>query len=72
MVQMTETNVTDDQPPGATPAVGADKPATSGAQAVLVPERITGLGETVGNVRCDDPYVVAENVDVFYGDNHAI
>lgn len=35
-------------------------------------EPVTQLGETVGNVRCDDPYVVAENVDVFYADNHAI
>ncbi len=35
-------------------------------------ERSTEIGETVGNVRCADPFVVAENVDVFYGDNHAI
>jgi phosphate transport system ATP-binding protein len=35
-------------------------------------EQIIDLRATVGNVRCDDPYVVAENVDVFYGDNHAI
>lgn len=27
---------------------------------------------TLGNVRCDNPYIVAENIDVFYGDNHAI
>lgn len=27
---------------------------------------------TVGEVRCKDPYLIAENVDVFYGDNHAI
>jgi phosphate transport system ATP-binding protein len=26
----------------------------------------------VGEVRCDEPYVVAEHVDVHYGDNHAI
>jgi len=35
-------------------------------------EPVTQLLETVGSVRCDDPYVVAENVDVFYGGNHAI
>jgi len=29
-------------------------------------------GETVGDIRCANPFVVAENVDVFYGDNHAI
>ena len=28
--------------------------------------------ETFGNVRCANPYVIAENIDVFYGDNHAI
>ncbi len=27
---------------------------------------------TVGEVRCKEPYLIAENVDVFYGDNHAI
>jgi phosphate transport system ATP-binding protein len=26
----------------------------------------------VGDVRCDEPYVIAEHVDVHYGDNHAI
>jgi len=29
-------------------------------------------GKTVGNVRCEEPFVVAENVNVYYGDNHAI
>jgi phosphate transport system ATP-binding protein len=33
---------------------------------------ITDLTQTVGEIRCRVPYVVAENVDVFYGDNHAI
>lgn len=32
-----------------------------------------GLGrETVGNVRCDNAFMIAENVNVYYGDNHAI
>jgi len=30
------------------------------------------LAETVGDVRCADPYLIAENIDVYYGDNHAI
>lgn len=30
------------------------------------------LNETTGNVRCDAPFVVAEDVNVYYGDNHAI
>jgi phosphate transport system ATP-binding protein len=29
-------------------------------------------GKTVGDVRCENPFVVAENVDVYYGDIHAI
>lgn len=38
-----------------------------------VAERMADLtGDTVGHVRCKNPFIVAENVDVFYGDNHAI
>jgi phosphate transport system ATP-binding protein len=29
-------------------------------------------GQTVGDVHCENPFVVAEKVNVFYGDNHAI
>ncbi|MDX1405709.1 MAG: phosphate ABC transporter ATP-binding protein PstB [Woeseiaceae bacterium] len=29
-------------------------------------------GDSVGNPRCKKPFIVTENVDVFYGDNHAI
>ncbi|MGB5492185.1 MAG: ATP-binding cassette domain-containing protein, partial [Woeseiaceae bacterium] len=33
----------------------------------------TELGEkTVGNVTCDEPFMIAEDVNVYYGDNHAI
>jgi phosphate transport system ATP-binding protein len=32
----------------------------------------TEIGKTVGNVRCANPFIVAENVNVYYGDNHAI
>lgn len=28
--------------------------------------------QTVGDVRCADPFLIAENIDVYYGDNHAI
>ena len=28
--------------------------------------------ETVGNVRCENAFMTAENVNVYYGDNHAI
>ena len=44
--------------------------------AAVAPEREVAhtelTGETVGDVRCDNPFVITENVDVFYGDNHAI
>lgn len=52
----------------------SDKPADN--VSIVAPANVAQLAEqpdaTVGNVRCDDPYVVAENVNVFYGDNHAI
>ncbi len=35
-------------------------------------ENSDAASATLGNVRCDNPYIVAENIDVFYGDNHAI
>ncbi len=77
MVQMTETNVTDEQPQSTQSAVdeapaAADSSAANDVQDAPVTGQLTDLGQTVGNVRCEDPYVVAENVDVFYGDNHAI
>jgi phosphate transport system ATP-binding protein len=35
--------------------------------------QVTELGgEPVGNVRCENPFIVAENVDAYYGDIHAI
>ncbi len=33
---------------------------------------IEATSETLGNVRCPDPFVIAEDINVFYGDNHAI
>ena len=36
-------------------------------------EQATAIGESaVGNVRCAEPFMVAEDVNVHYGDNHAI
>jgi phosphate transport system ATP-binding protein len=37
-----------------------------------VAEELTDLVRTVGKVRCENPYVVAEDVNVHYGDTHAI
>ena len=54
-----------------------DEPADSTAAPVTVlaepTERATKLGgETVGNIHSDNPFMVAEDVNVHYGDNHAI
>ena len=57
MTAMTETN-----PPM--------KPA---AVTPLADEKTTKVGgATVGNFKCVDPFMVAEDVNVYYGDNHAI
>ena len=46
-------------------AVQAELPDGSG--------QVTGLGGgTVGNIRAEHSFMVAEDVNVFYGDNHAI
>ncbi len=35
--------------------------------------RVSGLSdETVGDIHCDNPFMVARNVNVHYGENHAI
>ena len=74
---MTETRMTEDEamPEAGRPDI-ATQPAPAKPRGVVAREavgRVTELGEkTVGNVRCDDPFIVTENVDVYYGDNHAI
>ena len=76
MAYMTETEVTQEQSTSPEDADQLATPSTGGSVDVgaAVPPAgpVTDLSETVGNVRCESPYVVAENVDVFYGDNHAI
>jgi phosphate transport system ATP-binding protein len=39
---------------------------------VEIPGQITEIGKTVGDVHCENPFIVAENVNVHYGSNHAI
>ncbi len=74
---MTESNMTDEQALAeAERAEFREQPAPhrpNGAAAREVAERVTELGgETVGDVSCEDPYIVTDNVNVYYGDNHAI
>ena len=73
------TNTTTDDP--MTPAAGqaqdgvAVPDSSQGEPEVIsieVPGQIADLGETVGNVHCENPFMVAENVNVHYGTNHAI
>lgn len=76
IAQMMESNVTNEQLQDSIDTSGAEEPVNDrgvhGAPVLPAPGQVVDTGETVGNVRCADPYIVAENVDVFYGDNHAI
>ena len=55
-------------------------PSDDGAESAVTPgptpqpaEALTELTDrTVGDVRCENPFMVAESVNVHYGDNHAI
>ncbi len=74
---MTETKISDDQAPtgaGRAELGGQPEPARPNrAAARQVVGRVTELGEeTVGDVSCEDPFIVTKKVNVFYGDNHAI
>jgi phosphate transport system ATP-binding protein len=77
MTGMTDTDISDETqlpPTGAGGRVGDF--AEQGAISLTAPpviEQISELGHaTVGHVRCERPFIVTENVDVYYGDNHAI
>ena len=76
MAHMTESNVTENNVMASQPDVDVADPVDTDADATRIavdfPEQLTELGSTVGEVRCADPYVIAENVNVHYGDNHAI
>ena len=76
MAQMKDMNSGNDQPQVEPDLAGTGRvteqalPRPGADESVRKP--ITDLSETVGEVRCDVPYVIAENVNVHYGDNHAI
>jgi phosphate transport system ATP-binding protein len=77
MASMTETKITDEEAipeAGRTEPVGQAAPKKpNGVPVKEVVERVEEMGEaTVGDVRCKDPYIVTEEVNVYYGDNHAI
>ncbi len=80
MAQTTEVEVIDEQPipshgvDDETTDAGTTEPASENVAPLAdVQDRVTDFGhETVGEVRCADPFMIAEGVDVFYGDIHAI
>ncbi len=74
MARMKESEVTSDRtlPPHG-PAGRAAVIDERTANAAAVPQtRAYEIDGTVGNVRCDNPFIVSEDVNVYYGDNHAI
>jgi phosphate transport system ATP-binding protein len=74
--QMMDIDVTDEQLPVDMKPAAAEPPVVEprrrSAQLAPVTGQLSELGTTVGHFRCEDPYVVAEDVNVYYGDNHAI
>jgi phosphate transport system ATP-binding protein len=77
MAGMTEINITDDEttPEAERPERAAQrvKKSPGGAAARRAFSRVTEFGEqTVGDIRCEDPFIVTEKVNVYYGTNHAI
>ncbi|MBT8101016.1 MAG: hypothetical protein KJO82_14775, partial [Gammaproteobacteria bacterium] len=71
MTQMTEIDIEQNQPaaPELPEPVPHDEPAGNSPDPLGVVDQVVELGETVGHVRCDHPFVVAEDVNVYYGDN---
>ena len=76
MPLMTEVEVNDEQPvppSGDTPDAPQARKRTNGSPLAVGAKQLSELtDETVGNVRCDNPFLVAEDVNVYYDDNHAI
>ena len=71
MTAMTDASTDNPVPPSAPEEAPA--PVVESAALAEMPGRVTELGgATVGNTRCDNPFMVAEDVNVYYGDNHAI
>jgi len=74
MALMTDLNESEDGLPGNADVGVQQAPEASSNElpSVTVAEQPTELGVTIGEVRCEYPFIVAENIDVYYGDNHAI
>ena len=76
MPGMKEVEVTSEQPvppsDKAQETKTTPKRANGSCRAVVATQLSELTEETVGNVHCEKPFMVAENVNVYYDDNHAI
>ena len=75
MAVMTETTTEEHIPAKTAPQTDELNPVAEpvAVDVVEFEEQETEVGgKTVGEVRCENPFMVAENVNVWYGDNHAI
>lgn len=74
MTEMTELTGTDDAASVELPTTELQVSEVSLRTAAPAGEsNLTELtGQTVGDVHCENPFLIAENIDVYYGDNHAI
>lgn len=71
--EITVANAT--KPAGADPAkagVGGDAAGNGDSASQRIEDMAGRPGATVGEVRCAEPFIVAENINVYYGDIHAI
>ena len=73
MTTMTE-SITDNPPPQApVPNDGRQRDRAEGIVLSEYPRQETELGgKTIGKISCENPFMVVEDVNVYYGDNHAI
>jgi ABC-type glutathione transport system ATPase component len=74
MIAMTEASTDNPGLPPAAAEVGVKgDPVVSLPEVPDVKPRHTELGDkTVGNIHAEHPFMIAKDVNVFYGDNHAI
>ena len=76
---MTELKPTDGYSTDVTPDATEQQETTTANDApkfvsssVVLAETPQLNGETVGDTSCENPHLIAKDVNVFYGDNHAI
>lgn len=73
-LKSTDSGSLDSLPPAPEPKPAPEEtPLPAPAESSVVLDGASELtGETVGETKCDNPHIVAENVNVYYASNHAI